>query len=154
MIPYQSLNRQRKDPGIRFELIERLVQFLQADAVPVVRELGSIGASGDLVPLATIARAITGIQGKAMVRMGGETIECREALERLELAPVALQPKEGLALVNGTSFSAAIAANAVWETRQLFAIALATQAMMLPWLSLQRWQRRPFPQPLLSSPLP
>ena len=117
--------------GIRFELIERLVQFLQADAIPVVRELGSIGASGDLVPLATIARAITGVQGKAMVHMGGETIECREALERLELEPVSLQPKEGLALVNGTSFSAAIAANAVWETRKLFAIALATQSMML-----------------------
>ncbi|MEC7501127.1 MAG: aromatic amino acid ammonia-lyase [Planctomycetota bacterium] len=117
--------------GIRFELIERLVQFLQADATPVVRELGSIGASGDLVPLATIARAITGVQGKALVRMGGETIECREALERLELEPIALQPKEGLALVNGTSFSAAIAANAVWEAKNLFSIALATQVMML-----------------------
>ena len=117
--------------GIRFELIERLVQFLQADAIPVVRELGSIGASGDLVPLSAIARAITGVQGKALVRMGGETIECREALERLELDPIELLPKEGLALVNGTSFSAAIAANAVSEARQLFAVALAAQSMML-----------------------
>jgi len=46
--------------GVRMELIQRLVRFIEADAIPIVRELGSIGASGDLVPLSTIARAITG----------------------------------------------------------------------------------------------
>ena len=44
--------------GVRFEIIDRLIRFLQADAIPIVRELGSIGASGDLIPLSTIARAI------------------------------------------------------------------------------------------------
>ena len=49
--------------GVRPDIVQRLVQFLQRDAIPVVRELGSIGASGDLVPLAAIARAITGMAG-------------------------------------------------------------------------------------------
>ena len=55
--------------GVRLEIIERIFRFLQADAIPVVRELGSIGASGDLVPLATIARAITGQNGFVKIHL-------------------------------------------------------------------------------------
>ena len=130
--------------GIRYELIDRLVQFLNADAVPVVRELGSIGASGDLVPLATIARAITGKRAHAQVRMGGEVIDCQSALQRLGLEPIDLQAKEGLALVNGTSFSAAIAANVVEESRNLISLALVVQSMMLRALLVKDEPFEPF----------
>lgn len=116
--------------GARLEVIERLVKFLNADAVPVVCELGSIGASGDLVPLATIARAITG-QGSSRVIKGGRNIDSQTALAELGLEPLEMIPKEGLAIVNGTSFSSAIAANCVQASRQLMAIAFASHAMML-----------------------
>lgn len=116
--------------GARLEIVERLVQFLNADAVPVVCELGSIGASGDLVPLASIARAITG-QGTSRVMLGERYVDSQTALDELELKPLDLVPKEGLAIVNGTSFSSAIAANCVHASRQLLAISFASHAMML-----------------------
>lgn len=124
--------------GIRLELIERLVQFLQADAIPVVNELGSIGASGDLVPLSAIARAITGQTEYCRVKVEGEIVSNRTALNRLGLDPIELLPKEGLALINGTSFSSAIAANAAHEVSCLLAICLVTNAMMLRALNVQR----------------
>ena len=117
--------------GVRLDIIERLIQFLQADATPVVREYGSIGASGDLVPLSVIARAITGQSGFVKVQLGDRVVDGETALRELGLKPISLLPKEGLAIVNGTSFSSAIAANAVHESRILMALALGAQAMML-----------------------
>jgi phenylalanine ammonia-lyase len=117
--------------GVRLEIIERLVRFLNADAIPVVRELGSIGASGDLVPLSTIGRAITGKTGFVNVQLGNRTVDGKTALSELGLEPINLLPKEGLAIVNGTSFSSAIAANAVYETRNLMGLAIGTQSLML-----------------------
>lgn len=117
--------------GARLEIVERLVKFLNADAVPVVCELGSIGASGDLVPLASIARAITGEGGSSRVMLGDRCVESHTALQELGLQPLRLIPKEGLAIVNGTSFSSAIAANCVQASRQLMALAFASHAMML-----------------------
>lgn len=126
----------RGNSGIRPELVERLLLFLNEGFTPVARELGSIGASGDLVPLSCIARAITGT-GKSRVDWRGETLDCLEALKQLGLSPIELRPKEGLALVNGTSFSSAIAANASHETKRLFALALAAQSMMMRALLVQ-----------------
>lgn len=123
--------------GVRVEIVERLLKFLEADATPVVRELGSIGASGDLVPLSVIGRAVTGASDFVNVRVGDRLQAGSEALAELGLEPLSLRPKEGLAIVNGTSFSAAISANAVSETRQLMATALAIQAMMLQALQVQ-----------------
>jgi len=117
--------------GIRLKVIERLLEFFNRNAIPTVRELGSIGASGDLVPLSTIARAITGVTGKVKVNFDGQTLNSQTVLRKLELEPIELRPKEGLALVNGTSFSAAIAASAVYESTNLMALSIATQAMML-----------------------
>ena len=91
--------------GVRMEVVRRLIEFLNADAVPVVSQLGSIGASGDLVPLASIARAITGQGAASRVMMGEESVDGTTALDRLGLEPLKLHPKEGLAIVNGTSFS-------------------------------------------------
>ncbi len=123
--------------GVRFELIQRMVDFLSHDAIPVVCELGSIGASGDLVPLAAVARAITGHDLAAKVQQNGKTYRCSEILRRLNMDPIELEPKEGLALVNGTSFSAAVAANCVAQTEPLIAAALAVNAMMMTALNAQ-----------------
>ena len=123
--------------GVRFELVRRLIQFIEANATPVVRELGSIGASGDLVPLAAIARAITGQTGFAKVQLDDRIVDGATALKELGLQPLELLPKEGLALVNGTSFSSAIAANCVYESRHLMALAMAAQAMMMRALLVQ-----------------
>ena len=120
----------RRCSGVRMEIIERLVRFHEADATPVVRELGSIGASGDLVPLSTIARAITGI-GNVKVQIGDRVVDGAAALAEVGLDPLELQPKEGLALINGTSFSSAIAANAVYESQNLMALTVGTQSLML-----------------------
>lgn len=130
--------------GVRLELIERLLLFLQQDMIPKVRELGSIGASGDLVPLSVIGRAITGIAGKAKIESGGQTIDAKAALKELNLDPIELLPKEGLALVNGTSFSSAIAANAIHESENLMALAIGVQTMMLRALSAQQGPFAPF----------
>ena len=92
--------------GVRFEIVQRLLRFLQADATPLVRELGSIGASGDLVPLSTIGRAIIG-NAQVRVGIGDQVVDGQTALQSLELQPIDLLPKEGLAIVNGTSFSSA-----------------------------------------------
>ena len=116
--------------GARMEIIERLVRFFEADAIPVVRELGSIGASGDLVPLSAIARAITGI-GQVQVQIGQRIVDGATALAEVGLEPLLLQPKEGLAIINGTSFSSAIAANAVYESQNLMALTVGTQSLML-----------------------
>ena len=116
--------------GVRMEIIERLIRFHEADATPVVRELGSIGASGDLVPLSTIARAITGI-GNVKVQIGDRVVDGAAALAEVGLDSFELQPKEGLALINGTSFSSAIAANAVYESQNLMALTVGTQSLML-----------------------
>ena len=123
--------------GVRLEIVNRLLQFLNADAIPVVRELGSIGASGDLVPLSTIARAITGQNRFVRIQLGDNEVEGPVALDELGLEPLELRPKEGLAIVNGTSFSSAIAANCVYESRHLFALALGAQGMMLRALQVQ-----------------
>ena len=89
--------------GVRLEMIDRLVRFVNAGATPIVRELGSIGASGDLVPLSTIARAITGQTNFVKVQLGGQELDGTAALRELKLEPLELQPKEGLAIVNGTA---------------------------------------------------
>jgi phenylalanine ammonia-lyase len=124
--------------GVRLELIERLIKFLNADAIPVVRDLGSIGASGDLVPLATIARAITGQTENSKVSLEGHSISGAAALSQLGLEPIELRPKEGLALVNGTSFSTAIAANCIIEAKKLMALSLSVNAMMMAALNVQQ----------------
>lgn len=130
--------------GVRVEIIERLVHFLNAGATPVVRELGSIGASGDLVPLSVIARAITGHSGYVRVQLPDREVDGPTALSELSLSPIELRPKEGLAIVNGTSFSAAIAANCVHQSRQLMALGFGAQAIMLRALQVQDEPFEPF----------
>jgi phenylalanine ammonia-lyase len=130
--------------GVRPEIVERLLTFFQRQAVPVVRELGSIGASGDLVPLSTIARAITGTSDRAHVRLDGDVLSSEQALERLGLEPLPLRAKEGLALVNGTSFSCAIAANASMASRHALSLYFAVESLLMTALKVNPAPFAPF----------
>jgi phenylalanine ammonia-lyase len=116
--------------GIRMELIRRFELFLNAGITPHVRELGSIGASGDLVPLGAIAGAIVGLDNAFKVDVDGREMGSIEALYMLGLEPIHLEPKEGLALVNGSSVMTAIAMNAVHDARVVLALAMGAHALM------------------------
>lgn len=115
--------------GIRTEIIERFVTFLNAKAHPHVYQRGSIGASGDLVPLAYIAGAILGLDDTFLVDLDGETLGSHAALARLGLSPLSLEPKEGLALNNGTGACTGVAANAATRALDLLALTLGIHAL-------------------------
>src|SRR3546814_17183253 len=87
-------------------------------AIPCVPAQGSVGASGDLAPLAHLSAAMLG-QGR--IALHGEIMPAAEALQRLELEPLALGPKEGLALINGTQVSTALAFDAFFAGERAFA---------------------------------
>lgn len=102
--------------GIRLETLEALLALLRAGIVPLIPEKGSVGASGDLAPLAHLAAVLIG-EGEAIV--GGERLPGGEALRRAGLWPVVLEAKEGLSLVNGTQMMTAIGAAAAIDARAL-----------------------------------
>lgn len=87
--------------GISLDVVERLIVMLEKDIIPVVPEQGSVGASGDLAPLAHMVLPLLGL-GK--VWDGDAIVETRKSLEKHQLKPLQLQAKEGLALINGTQF--------------------------------------------------
>ena len=112
--------------GVRRVLIEALLACLARDLLPVVPAQGSVGASGDLAPLAHLSGCLIGV-GRA--RLGGEELPAAEALARAGLAPLVLGPKEGLALLNGTQVSTALAIEGFWRARRLLDAALVAGAM-------------------------
>jgi histidine ammonia-lyase len=112
--------------GVRPETVALLEAMLAAGLTPVVPSQGSVGASGDLAPLAHMAATMIGV-GEILV--GGERLPAAEALERAGLASVELGPKEGLALLNGTQFSTACALAGLFEAEALFRSALVTGAL-------------------------
>lgn len=130
--------------GIRFEIVRRIETFLNAGVTPNVREFGSIGASGDLVPLAQITGALTGAGKNFTVDFAGTEMDCLRALELLGLAPLPLRAKEGLAMVNGTSVMTGIAAGCVYDARVLVALALGAHALMIQALSGTNQSFHPF----------
>jgi histidine ammonia-lyase len=102
--------------GARVETVELLLECLNRGVLPLVPSRGSVGASGDLAPLAHLALPLVG-EGRA--RFEGETVSGAEALSRAGLEPMRLQAKEGLSLVNGTQFMAAVGALALVRARRL-----------------------------------
>jgi len=112
--------------GVRVETVEKLIALLNAEIYPCVPSKGSVGASGDLAPLAHLAATLLGI---GQVRIKGETQAASLALDRAGLGAHALGPKEGLALLNGTQVSTALALAGLFETEKAFAGALVAGAL-------------------------
>jgi histidine ammonia-lyase len=126
--------------GARVETVELLVDCLNARVHPVVPSRGSVGASGDLAPLAHLALPLVG-EGQAQV--GNEVLAGREALARAGLEPIRLLAKEGLSLINGTQFMAAIGALALVRARRLAEAADIACALSLEALQGSRESFRP-----------
>ena len=114
--------------GIRTELLDMLVAMLNAGVTPVIPEKGSVGASGDLAPLAHLALVVIG-EGEAFYK--GDRLPGAEALRRAGLEPAALEAKEGLALLNGTQAMTAVGALAVARAVRLVRLADLAGAMTL-----------------------
>ncbi|GIG69175.1 HAL/PAL/TAL family ammonia-lyase [Phytomonospora endophytica] len=121
----------RGHSAIRPEAVDLILAFLGRDILPIVPECGSVGASGDLAPLAYLVEVLTG--GGTVLHRGLRR-STTEVLAEEGLSPLRLQPKEGMALLNGTSFMAAFAALAVHDATELALVsdvctALAVEAL-------------------------
>ncbi len=114
--------------GVRWEILERLETFLNLDLIPVIPSQGSVGASGDLAPLAHLTAAII---GEGRVNLRGKTMPAANALETANLAPVVLGPKEGLGMINGTQVSTALALAGLFDAWTMAQTALISGAMSI-----------------------
>ncbi|MEX0815262.1 MAG: histidine ammonia-lyase [Dongiaceae bacterium] len=112
--------------GVRRRVIEALLALVNAGAYPCVPSKGSVGASGDLAPLAHLSAALIGV---GAVRLAGRVVPAAEALAAAGLKPLALAAKEGLALLNGTQVSTALAVAGLIDAEAVFAAALAAGAL-------------------------
>ncbi len=112
--------------GVRDTTIKQLLDLFNAKAYPCIPAKGSVGASGDLAPLAHMAAAA---MGYGRIRINGEEMPAAKGLKQLGFEPLALGPKEGLALLNGTQVSNALALNALFRSENAFAAALASGAL-------------------------
>ena len=114
--------------GVRQELIEALANLLNRGVTPIVPSQGSVGSSGDLAPLAHMALTLIG-EGEAI--LGGQWLPAADALDRAGLKAMELQPKEGLALVNGTQMMTAVGALALTDALALVEAAETAAAMSI-----------------------
>jgi histidine ammonia-lyase len=124
--------------GIREETLDRILFFIEHKIIPVVPSQGSVGASGDLAPLAHLFLPLLGL---GEVRFMGKTMNSSAVLAQFDLQPLSLGPKEGLALINGTQFIAAHAVLLVLKMQQLLSHADIIGAMMLEGI---KGSARPF----------
>jgi histidine ammonia-lyase len=116
----------RGHSGVRWSVIEALVALANSGVVPCIPSQGSVGASGDLAPLAHLAAVLIG-EGEATI--GGRAMPAREALMQAGLQPVVLGPKEGLALLNGTQVSTALALAGLFAVERAMAAAFVAGAL-------------------------
>ncbi len=128
MLATKAASLARGYSGVRGVVVQSLLDAFNAGFIPYVPAQGSVGASGDLAPLAHLTLALMG-EGEALVK--GQRMPARGELDRLGLAPLTLAAKEGLALINGTQASTALALHALLRFEGLFATALASGAMTL-----------------------
>ncbi|KAB2838372.1 MAG: histidine ammonia-lyase [Burkholderiales bacterium] len=112
--------------GVRPEVVDELITLFNAQAYPCIPAKGSVGASGDLAPLAHLSAALMGL---GELRVKGERLPAREGLARLGLAPLRLAAKEGLALLNGTQVSTALALQGLFAAENVFAAAVVSGAL-------------------------
>ena len=118
----------RGHSGVRLELVQTILDMLNAGVTPVVPSRGSVGASGDLAPLAHFVEVMLG-EGRA--EFGGKVMGGGEALRSAGISPIELGPKEGLALINGTHLMAGSAALTVCKVRRIFDAALSAAAVSM-----------------------
>ncbi len=124
--------------GIRPLVVDALIQLVNAGVYPCIPKKGSVGASGDLAPLAHMSTVLLG-EGEARIK--GEVVSGKTALEYAGLTPITLAPKEGLALLNGTQASTAFALEGLFAAEDLFASATVCGAMSV---EAALGSRRPF----------
>src|SRR6185369_14481868 len=126
MVALKIVSLGRGASGVRREIIEQLQAMLVHGIYPLVPQQGSVGASGDLAPLAHMTAVMIG-EGQALV--GGKVVPGLDALAAAGLAPITLGPKEGLALINGTQFSTAYAISGLLRAHGLVRTTLVTGAL-------------------------
>ncbi|MBI1406594.1 MAG: histidine ammonia-lyase [Caulobacter sp.] len=126
MLALKAASLGRGASGINPDTVAMIEAMLAADLLPLIPEQGSVGASGDLAPLAHMAATMIGV-GEAYLK--GERMSAGEALKRAGLAPVELGPKEGLALLNGTQFSTACALAGLFRIERVFQAAMVAGAL-------------------------
>ena len=124
MLKVLTLARGRS--GVRSVLVDTLMQMLDYEVYPLVPSKGSVGASGDLAPLAHLAGALI---GEGRVRYHGEVLPASEGLAAAGIKPIELAPKEGIALVNGTQVSTSLALPGLFAIEDLFAAAILSGAL-------------------------
>jgi len=112
--------------GVRPELVDALCRLVSHGVYPVVPSQGSVGASGDLAPLAHMAGVLLGY---GEVRFDGERMPAADACAKIGLQPLKLAPKEGLALLNGTQVSTALTLSALFKAERVLAAAVCAGAM-------------------------
>ncbi|MBO9684577.1 MAG: aromatic amino acid lyase, partial [Flavisolibacter sp.] len=118
--------------GVQLSTIERIIWHIETNVIPVVPEKGSVGASGDLAPLAHLFLPLIGL---GEVFYEGKRYRSQEVLSKFDLSPIKLGPKEGLALINGTQFILAYAIKAVRRMHNCFEAADIIGAMSLEALT-------------------
>ncbi len=128
----KAVSLARGHSGVRPALADALLALFNAGVTPVIPAKGSVGASGDLAPLAHLACVLIG-EGTAQLpdSMGGRTVPGAEAMRAIGLEPFVLGPKEGLALLNGTQVSTALALSGLFSAENVFASALMSGALSL-----------------------
>ncbi|MAE03416.1 MAG: histidine ammonia-lyase [Porticoccaceae bacterium] len=112
--------------GVRPEVVQLLIDIYHHDIMPCIPSKGSVGASGDLAPLAHLAATLIGVGN---VHYKGQLMKAETAFDKCSLTAVELGPKEGLALLNGTQTSTALALAGLFETENVFSAALVTGAL-------------------------
>ena len=132
MMALKLLSLGRGASGVRWDVIDRIERMLERALLPVVPTQGSVGASGDLAPLAHFTAAMIGV---GEIHQSGRRMKASDALESAGIKPLVLGPKEGLGLINGTQFSNACALKALfdaWRMAEASAViaALSTDAVM------------------------
>lgn len=115
--------------GVSHRVLQAILNFLNSGITPVVRRYGSIGASGDLIPLSTIASALIG--ANVDVSYQNKIMRAKDAITLAGLSPFEPELRDGLAMINGTSFMTAIASNSLYQLKRLYKQMLAAIAMSL-----------------------
>src|ERR1700692_4297588 len=126
ILPFKINALARGHSGITMEVIDALLALLEHEVYPVIPAQGSVGASGDLAPLAHLSTVLLGI---GEVRVGGAVRPAAGGLRLAGLEPLKLRAKEGLALINGTQVSTALALAGLFGAEDVFAAAVVSGAM-------------------------